>query len=127
MSRSVDITVEITPMCCGECGVWFGMDEVIRQRRLEDGKTWYCPNGHPRAFMDSELSKERKRAGRLAAQLDQERAAREAEERSHSATKGKLTKTRNRLSGGVCPCCNRTFVKLGQHMKTKHPEFGGTP
>jgi hypothetical protein len=43
-------------------------------------------------------------------------AAREKAER-------KLRKIERKVSGGVCPCCNRTFVALARHMKTKHPEF----
>lgn len=27
-----------------------------------------------------------------------------------------------RIHNGVCPCCNRSFVNLQRHMKTKHPE-----
>lgn len=47
----------------------------------------------------------------------------EAERRAHAATKGQLTKTRKRVAGGVCPCCNRSFVNLGRHMAGQHPDY----
>lgn len=37
--------------------------------------------------------------------------------------KGLLTRMKNRVGNGVCPCCNRHFKNLQGHMKTKHPEF----
>lgn len=46
-----------------------------------------------------------------------------AEERSHAATRGHLTRTKKRGGHGVCPCCNRTFQQLARHMKSKHPDY----
>ena len=35
----------------------------------------------------------------------------------------KETKRLKRLaSGGVCPCCNRTFSNMARHMRSQHPE-----
>ena len=31
---------------------------------------------------------------------------------------------RDRVKNGVCPCCNRSFTSLWQHIKNEHPEFG---
>ncbi len=36
--------------------------------------------------------------------------------------KNKLSRQLKRVNKGVCPCCNRTFVNLANHMKTTHPE-----
>ena len=44
-------------------------------------------------------------------------------DRKLSASKGQMTKLKNRVKNGVCPCCNRTFVNLLRHMKSKHPEY----
>lgn len=69
------------------------------------------------------------------AQPDSAVASRELlrhEERSHSTTRGHLTRERKkkeqletRAANGVCPCCHRTFKQLARHMKTKHPDFPG--
>lgn len=40
-----------------------------------------------------------------------------------TTTKGQLTKTKKRLAGGVCPCCNRSFVSLAKHMANQHPDY----
>lgn len=108
---------------CGECGVWFGLTEFMLDKRRKDGKSFYCPNGHSRAFRETE-------AMRLQRQLDDERQRRRAaqdllhaEERSHTATRGHLTRQKKRAANGVCPCCNRTFKQLAAHMKNKHPEY----
>lgn len=34
---------------------------------------------------------------------------------------------RRRTAAGVCPCCNRSFVQLARHMKTKHPDHVEKP
>lgn len=121
------VEVRINAHECGECGVVFGLAEDYEQRRRNDGKTWYCPNGHPRAWVESE-------ADRLKKQLKQaeERIASEegwgkhlsglldSERKSHASTKGQLTKTRKRIGNGVCPDCNRHFTNVERHMATKH-------
>lgn len=33
------------------------------------------------------------------------------------------TRTRNRIAAGVCPCCNRTFQNLADHMRTLHADY----
>lgn len=44
-------------------------------------------------------------------------------ERRLAATKGVVTRIKNRVGKGVCPCCKRTFPNLGAHMSEKHPDW----
>jgi len=118
---------EIT--CC-KCGIVFGVPERWQQARLEDKETFWCPNGHPQAYVKSkadklaeELSRERQRKAQLEDQVRAERELREAAERRISAVKGQITRLKKRTAHGVCPCCNRTFQDLSRHMATKHPQF----
>jgi len=112
------------------CGIHYAVpsefyDMVERQHR--DGKAQtniYCPLGHVWHFAGTS------EAEKLRAQLESERrraqATRDllaAEERSHAATRGHLTRTKKRVAHGVCPCCNRTFKQLAAHMKNKHAEY----
>jgi 4-hydroxy-3-methylbut-2-en-1-yl diphosphate synthase IspG/GcpE len=30
-----------------------------------------------------------------------------------------------RAKAGVCPCCNRTFSNMAEHMKKQHADFDG--
>jgi hypothetical protein len=48
---------------------------------------------------------------------------RDTAERRRRAEKAAKTKIKNRVAKGVCPCCNRTFQNLADHMKSKHPDY----
>ena len=122
----------MTQMCCGRCGIEFAVPDSFYEERRKRGPAlgWHCPNGHPRVFKESEtdeLKRERDRLQQQLAQKDdeiaQQRRYREEAERRHIAAKGQITKLRNRVAHGVCPCCNRTFDNLARHMATKHPSF----
>lgn len=107
------------------CGVLFAVPEHMLDTRRADGKTFYCPNGHPlhygseNARLKRELEAARDRTAR-------ERAMRDQAEASLRATKGVVTKQRKKLlrvAAGVCPCCNRTFKDLARHMAGQHPGY----
>lgn len=116
-------------VCCS-CGIEFSAPAHYFSKRRQDGKTFYCPNGHKLHFGESETDKLRRERDRLkqrVAQKDDEierqRNWREGAERSASAYKGQATRLRNRIKAGVCPCCNRTFQNLQRHIAGQHPEF----
>lgn len=114
---------ELTRMSCGECGIEFAMPEHFRAERQRNGGGWSCPNGHQRVYRETDAEKmrrERDRAIQDAARADEER--RQAELRA-AAAEAETRRLKKRASAGVCPCCNRSFVALARHMKTKHPEF----
>lgn len=112
---------------CGECGVQFALSSAFIVSRKSDRKTFYCPNGHGRWFpgetaadkaqrLASELDIERTRLAQRNKQLDYAR-------RAAKANGTRLRKVKQRVGHGVCPCCNRTFAQLAQHMATKHPSY----
>lgn len=41
------------------------------------------------------------------------------------AQKGQNTRLKKRIAAGVCPCCNRSFANLREHMAGQHPDFTG--
>lgn len=115
--------------CCN-CFTHFAMDSDLRQRRLDEGGTFYCPNGHGQVFSESTVNKLKKqlenankRVGWAEDSASRARIEAETAKRQKAAIKGQLTKTRNRIANGVCPCCHRTFKQLAAHMSTKHPDF----
>jgi hypothetical protein len=119
--KSVNFTeeIQIVVEACINCGVPFGLEGKYRKDLLRTGKTFYCPNGHPQVFSNS-----------LETQLKQAREnaqwwKNEAEEkaRSLSATRGVLTRTKNRIAKGICPCCHRQFISVAEHMKKQHPSY----
>lgn len=116
---------------CAACGITFGAPEFFFGQRRGDHRSFYCPNGHSLSFpQQSEAEKAQAEAAKYKQlwQKEQRYAAdvvseRNAAQRQLSATKGQITKLRQRVANGVCPCCHRSFVQLGRHMATKHPEY----
>lgn len=93
---------------------------------------FYCAYGHQQYYPqgDSEatiLRRELDRAKqRLAHKDDQIKDAldqRDTAERRRAAAQGQVTRIKNRVSNGTCPCCNRSFQNLQRHMANKHPDF----
>ena len=122
-TRTYTETVTLQEETCIECGILFAMPADYIKTRQETGKSFYCPNGHSMVYgkgtataLREQLKDAEERARRLAAQLvsatDQ-----------LQATKKELQRHKKRTANGVCPCCNRSFVQLQRHMKTKHPEY----
>lgn len=114
------ITVELIPQTCCDCGIVFGLPDGLAAQRLKDGKMFWCPVGHSQHFtrkrtLEQELSGVR---DDLAAQ----RQAMANERRSHTATKGHLTRTKRRANAGVCLDCHRSFANVRRHRERVHPE-----
>lgn len=129
-SPIVVATVKLDAEECKVCGAIYALSQDFIAARRKDGKTWCCPNGHNWHFLqgESETDRLKRELTQANERIESERTwarlqeqALSDERRSHAATKGKLTKTRNRVQNGVCPDCNRTFQDLARHMHSKHP------
>lgn len=105
------------------CGLGHAIPQSLAEAARKTGQGVYCPLGHEWIVGESEVDRLTKKAARLTARLDQERQRAATLEASRNALKGEITKAKKRASAGVCPCCNRSFVQLARHMKTKHPDF----
>lgn len=119
-------TFESVGPCCS-CGVTIVLPQHFANKRRESHKDFYCPNGHAQHFpAKSELEKARELLETERRWREQERGRHQREEArlksAATAAKGQLTKLKNRVTNGVCPCCNRTFRNLQKHMATVHPE-----
>lgn len=126
-------------IACGQCKEQFCVSGDLYDVLVRSGRDWWCPNGHRRHFSlgPSEadtLRQERDRLKQQIAQKDDAIAAerrrgdslrddRDYERRRVAAAKGQVTRLKNRASGGVCPCCTRTFQNLQRHMAHQHPDF----
>lgn len=120
--------------CC-VCFVTFAMTKEFHHERQKDRKTFYCPLGHAQHYTNEteeqqrirHLEMDKKRLERenavLAEDFITESLARKEVQKKLSTTKGQLTRTKNRVAAGVCPCCTRSFVNLQRHMATKHPSY----
>lgn len=119
---------------CANCGIVFAVPRDWLKGRQETGKIFFCPNGHTLCFEETEAMKLRKELAQTTRRLDETQTrltrAREAhdhQERLTRAAKGQVTKLKNRIAGGVCPCCNRFFSELASHVRSQHPDFRDDP
>ena len=119
-----EINYEIVPCC--SCDIQFALSShnvrVLRKTR----KGFFCPNGHPLIYKgetdEERLKKENAVLRATNTHLDEQLTE---TRNSRNAHKGVITKIKNRVSKGICPCCNRTFPDLGSHMNQKHPNWSG--
>lgn len=114
----------VTEQCCN-CGMAFAMTEDFRARRKKDKTTFYCPAGHAQHYVgkteEQELREKLDEAHRRMAGIATRAYTAEAQ---RDGLKRSQLKLRERIRNGVCPCCNRSFGNLREHMKTQHPEYG---
>ena len=131
MSYTVNVTTTLVVEECCNCHVAFGVPEDFYKRRKKDHELFYCPKGHSQHYtgkteeqkLREELEAERQRTARAKENAEYQRAEKERIELRRRATAGALTRVKNRVGNGVCPCCKRTFQQLARHMTAKHPTY----
>lgn len=124
---------DLEVLSCSECGLLWAMPETYVNRRRNDGRLFYCPNGHGQLYRETEEDRQRKRASaerrradnaENAARIQRERA--ERERRTAVALRGHLTRMKNRIANGICPVpgCKRSgFTNVMRHVASKHPDW----
>ena len=122
MSITFKENVTLIKQVCHSCGVCYAIPERLDTDRRENGGSFYCPNGHGEVYRESDVKALEIKLARERQTHDQTSAELRDTKKSLIAQKGQTTKLKNRVSNGVCPCCNRSFVNLQRHMKTKHPK-----
>lgn len=133
--REVFVESKIHVIECAHCNIDFGIGDDFMRRRREDHQGFYCPNGHSNVYngpsaqereqkrLEQELEAARSLAHRESNRRQQAEANARLRDYQARAAKGQLTKTKKRVAAGVCPCCNRTFQNLANHMAGQHPEY----
>jgi hypothetical protein len=108
------------------------LDEAAQRSKGPLGISFYCAYGHKQHYSigeseEAKLRRERDRLAQRIAERDDEikrqRELREATQRQLSAQRGLVTRIKNRVGHGVCPCCNRTFGNVARHMASEHPTW----
>lgn len=122
----VPVSIDLVTEDCCNCHVLFAFPEDLKRKRLEDGSTFYCPNGHAQHYTGETMEQMRKRLEREAANAKADRDWYEEQlrgtERSRNALRGVVTRQRNRAIAGSCPFgCRRHFTNLQRHVASKHP------
>ena len=108
------------------CGIALAIPANLKRNARNNGDAIYCPLGHKFSYRDSfkqQFTREREQHLATKEQYLATKDLLKHEERSHAATRGHLTRTKQRIGHGVCPCCRRTFQNVARHMQTKHPGY----
>ncbi|HET9678959.1 MAG TPA: helix-turn-helix transcriptional regulator [Gammaproteobacteria bacterium] len=117
MQRFNRVTEFVTENCC-TCGIQFAMTDAFHKRRLDDKKIFYCPSGHAQHYTGK--SEEQ----RLREQLKQQQIRANVLTEEKDEISRTYNRMRRRVKEGKCPCCEKTFPNLFQHMRSQHPSFG---
>jgi len=112
---------------CPTCFIHYAIPAALNARALEEKQKFrgvWCPAGHSWTYTgEREADIQRRRADNAIqqnARLQAEAAAARAERDKAVVS---LKRHKKRTVAGLCPCCNRSFVRLANHITTKHPEY----
>ena len=110
--------------CC-ECGAQIALTSNFERSLRDDHRTFYCPSGHYQNF-PAKNEAEKLREALHSAELETTRLAQQVKKAQieKDAAEKETARLKMRAVAGLCPCCNRTFLQLARHMKSKHPGHG---
>lgn len=121
---STDTFTQILTLMTCSCGISFAVPETWRLEQTRTHKTFYCPNGCQIHYPGkSDLQQLRDDRDYWRTRFSSEATQKEYAERCRAAQQGVNTKLKKRIASGVCPCCQRTFKNLAQHMEGQHPNW----
>ncbi len=138
MGYKINAQVTLETTTCAACGTVFAIEMLLMNSLRNSHKDFFCPNGHTLFYngvsqeeelkkqlktKDTELLRTKRRLEWEESSANEAREARRQTERRLSATKGVLTRTKNRIANGICPCYNRYFEQLHKHMLSQHPGY----
>lgn len=125
MSGVLTYTGTLVIETCCSCHMAFAMPADFQQQARNAGPAmmFYCPAGHQQHYTRSEVQRLKDQLARAGTREQAARDQADASERSARAYKGHLTRARKRIGNGTCPCCNRHFANVEQHMRGQHPGY----
>lgn len=132
LPKELSVTIEQIYCCNEQCDAMIIMPARVMDRFRENHKIFYCHFGHPQSFtgknekqkLQDQLDKSERLRERACKEKEWVQQDLKNEKNSNRALKGVITRTKNRVKNGVCPCCKRSFSNLKDHMSTKHPKYG---
>lgn len=109
---------------CWVCGTPFAVSENVRDNIREKN---LCPRGcklglgksHYQQLQEAADARQRE----MQAALNQAQHAKLVAEKETKKAIADKRKVERRIAHGVCPCCNKTFNDIANHMVTEHKEF----
>lgn len=119
---TIQTAVHFVAIDCYKCGVSFAVDKQLQANWRANKTQFFCPNGHPQSYTESEADRLRKQLETAQQETERQRQLRIDAERRTIAQRGVVTKLKKRVNCGVCPHCQRTFSQMARHIASKHPE-----
>lgn len=127
MSTTQDLRGELTSFSiemftevCISCGIPFAIPKNYKDRLKVTHDTFYCPNGHSQFYpAETEAEKLKKEVVKKDGELAQLTSAKIQIENQLDKANEKL----NKVAQGQCPCCDKTYKHLANHMSRKHPDL----
>lgn len=130
-TKTLTYTEQLTAISCGACHIAFAIPDDMLEQVKARGTSFWCPQGHKISYRERDYKRHERELREARAERDWARTAltaandqAQAAEYRRRAAKGQLTKLRNKVSQGKCPCCGRVFAELSEHMETEHPFWG---
>jgi DNA-directed RNA polymerase subunit RPC12/RpoP len=120
IKAGVDFEVED----CIRCGAVYALTKDFLERKLNKGGSWWCPYcGNKMHYCKSKIQKLEEQLRNANNSLARETSRHDQTKMSLRAHKAAKTRLKNRIGKGICPCCNRYFANLHNHIAKEHPEF----
>lgn len=125
--------ITFSKQVCGGCSTPFYMPTDLMNRLIKEHGTFYCPKGCCRNYcgetdetkLMKQLAEEQQKRIRETNALRQEILLKEMDVKNEKKKNVKVKRDLNRLKKGVCPCCNRSFANLHNHLVNEHPHYTG--
>ena len=108
------------------CSIPFAIPESLYEQTQGPNHTsFFCPVGHSCTYKSNEFDRTKENLAWYESALERTQQELGRTERSRSALKGQLTKTRNKIANGVCPApgCRRHFDNVQAHIASEHPDL----
>lgn len=91
---------------CHKCSIVYAIPDAMYKAALEDGRAFYCPNGHSEVFTETEIDELKKELDIMRRAFGRESSSNIAKiyriehlEKSNAALRGVITKMRNKAMG----------------------------
>lgn len=85
-------------ICC-TCGIRFGLDDKLHAQRLQDGRSFYCPDGHAQHYAAPCDKDKKAEIAELEKQVEHWKAAYQRTWDEWQKTAAELTTARLRVAG----------------------------
>ena len=129
--ETITIGTTLKVIQCGECGGVYALNKNYVDQKWTKGGYWTCPYckclwGYGESEIDrikKELTHANNDSKLFSNRLAREKASHEQTQMSLRAHKAAKTRIKNRISKGICPCCNRYFKNLHKHIEMQHPDY----